>query len=41
VETAYKTLDFFSGDKSHEALLKKQLPYFRQVKIEFLKNLDF
>jgi hypothetical protein len=41
IESAYKVLDFFSGDDAHEALLKKQLPYFRQVKIEFYKNLDF
>jgi hypothetical protein len=41
IESAYTVLDFFSGDEAHEALLKKQLPYFRQVKIEFYKNLDF
>ncbi len=38
---AYKTLDFFNGDAAHEKLLEGQLPYFRQVKIEFYKNLDF
>ncbi len=41
IESAYKVLDFFSGDDAHEALLKKQMPYFKQVKIEFYKNLDF
>lgn len=41
IESAYKVLDFFSGDKDHEALLEKQLPYFRSVKIEFYKNLDY
>jgi len=41
IESAYRVLDFFSGDKSHEALLKKQLPFFRNVKIEFYKNLDY
>jgi hypothetical protein len=41
IESAYKTLDFFSGDASHEKLLVQQLPFFKQVKIEFYKNLDF
>jgi len=41
IESAYKTLDFFSGDSSHEKLLLQQQPYFRKVKIEFYKNLDF
>jgi hypothetical protein len=37
IETAYKTLDFFSGDEEHEMLFKKQSPFFEQVKIEFYK----
>jgi hypothetical protein len=41
IEAAYKTLDFFNGDASHEELLEKQLPFFKQVKIEFYRNLDF
>ncbi|MFO7447853.1 MAG: hypothetical protein R6W90_15935 [Ignavibacteriaceae bacterium] len=41
IEDAYKTLDFFNGDSSHEVLLDKQLPFFKQVKIEFYKNLEF
>lgn len=41
MESAYRTLDFFSGDEAHELLLKKQLPCFREVNIEFYKNLDF
>ncbi|MCK5346212.1 MAG: hypothetical protein KAR20_22535 [Candidatus Heimdallarchaeota archaeon] len=41
IESAYKVLDFFKGDKAHEALFEKQLPYFKQVKIEFYKNLDY
>jgi hypothetical protein len=41
IKTAYETLDFFSGDKSHEKLLEGQLPFFKQVRIEFYKNLDF
>lgn len=41
IQSAYKTLDFFSGDDSHEELLVKQLPFFKQAKIEFYKKLDF
>jgi len=41
IESAYKILDFFSDDDAHETLFKLQLPYFKQVKIEFYKNLDF
>jgi hypothetical protein len=41
IETAYKTLDFFSGDEAHEALFEKQCPFFKQVKIEFFKNLEY
>ncbi len=41
INEAYKILDFFKGDKSHEKLLKDQLPFFKKVKIEFYKNLDF
>lgn len=41
MESAYKTLDFFSGDDAHELLFEKQLPIFKEVKIEFYKNLDF
>ena len=41
IESAYQVLDFFSGDDAHETLFKQQLPYFKQVKIEFYKNLDF
>jgi len=41
IQSAYKVLDFFGGDEAHEALFKKQLPYFKDVKIEFYKNLDF
>jgi len=41
IESAYNTLDFFGGDKSHENLLAQQLPFFKRVKIEFYKNLDF
>jgi hypothetical protein len=41
IEAANATLAFFNGDASHEKLLAKQLPFFRQVRIEFLKNLEF
>lgn len=40
IQDAYQVLEFFNGDASHEELLKVQLPFFRQVKIEFYKNLD-
>ena len=41
VESAMKTLSFFDGDAAHEELLKQQIPYFKQVKIELLNTLDF
>jgi len=41
IQAAYETLDFFSGDDSHEELLKQQLPFFKQAKIEFYKKLNF
>jgi hypothetical protein len=41
IESAYKVLDFFSGDDAHEALFEKQAPFFKQVKIEFYKNLEW
>lgn len=41
IETAYRTLDFFNGDESHETLFEQQVPFIRQVKIEFYKTLDF
>jgi hypothetical protein len=41
LDAAHKTLDFFKGDASHEALYARQLPYFVKTRIEFLENLDF
>jgi hypothetical protein len=41
VEAAMKTLAFFDGDPAHEALLKLQKPYFKQVRIELLSVLGF
>ena len=40
LDSAYQALDFFHGDAAHEELLQYQLPYFRQVKIEFYKNVE-
>ncbi len=40
IESAYKVLDFFSGDEAHETLFEKQSPFFKQVKIEFYKILE-
>jgi len=41
LETAYKTLNFFSGDDGHEELFKDQVKFMKQIKIEFYKTLDF
>lgn len=41
IQAAYEVLNFFQDDGSHEKLLVDQLPFFKQVKIEFYKNLDF
>ncbi|MBL0745308.1 hypothetical protein [Chryseolinea lacunae] len=41
LETAYKTLNFFSGDDGHEDLYRQQVAFIRQAKIEFYKTLDF
>jgi hypothetical protein len=41
IETAYKALDFFSGDEEHEVLFRQQVIYMKQVRIEFFKTLDF
>lgn len=41
LEAARKALDFFAGDEEHERLLAQQRPFFQQVRIEFLKNLEF
>jgi hypothetical protein len=41
IASAYKVLDFFHGDAAHEKLLAEQIPYFRDVKIEFYKKLDY
>jgi hypothetical protein len=41
VETARKALDFFAGDAAHEALIQKQGPLIKKVRIEFYRKLDF
>jgi hypothetical protein len=41
LDTAYKTLNFFSGDEGHEELFKEQVRFMRQVRVEFYKTLDF
>jgi hypothetical protein len=41
IETAYKTLNFFSGDESHEILFRQQVAYLKEVRIEFYRTLDF
>jgi hypothetical protein len=41
IETAYKTLDFFKGNENHEILFRQQVPFIKQIKIEFYKSLDF
>ena len=41
INEAYKILDFFKGDQPHEKLLEEQLPFFKQVKVEFYENLEF
>ena len=41
IETAYKTLDFFTGDEGHEELFRQQVIYMKQINIEFYKTLDF
>jgi hypothetical protein len=41
LEAARKTLDFFAGDSAHEALIVKQLPFFKEMRVEFYKNLEY
>ncbi len=41
IDTAFKTLDFFNGDREHDALFQQQVKFIKKVKIEFYKSLDF
>jgi hypothetical protein len=38
---AQAALDFFDGDPAHEELAAEQRPLFRDVRIEFYRNLEF
>jgi len=40
LEAARGALDFFEGEAAHEALFVKQVPYFRDVRVEFHRNLE-
>jgi len=41
IETAYKTLNFFSGDEGHEILFRQQVAYMKEVRVEFYKTMDY
>jgi len=41
LDAAHRALSFFAGDAAHETLFISQAPYFKQVRIEFLENLEF
>jgi len=41
IKNAKNALSFFEGDSEHEKLLKKQIPFFKNIHIEFYENLDF
>ena len=41
IQSAHDALDFFHGDAAHEELLAQQLPYFRDVRIEFYQKLEY
>jgi len=41
LQSARAALDFFQGDAAHEGLFRQQLPYFKQVRVEFYENLEF
>ena len=40
LEAARGALSFFEGDAAHEALFAEQVPYFKDVRVEFYRNLD-
>jgi len=40
LEAARGALDFFEGEAAHEALFAKQVPYFKDVRVEFHENLE-
>jgi mannosyltransferase OCH1-like enzyme len=41
IDSAYNTLNFFTGDVGHEILFKQQVIYIKEVRVEFFKILDF
>ena len=41
IETAYNTLNFFSGDEGHEVLFRQQVAFMKEVRVEFFKTLDY
>ena len=41
IETAFMALNFFDGDKEHDALFKQQVVFMKNIRIEFYKTLDF
>ncbi len=41
LNAARAALAFFEGDAAHEELFVKQVPFFKQAKVEFYENLDF
>jgi hypothetical protein len=38
--SAYQALDLFQGDPDHETLLRQQVRYFLEVRVEFYRNLE-
>ncbi|OGV65417.1 MAG: hypothetical protein A2498_13905 [Lentisphaerae bacterium RIFOXYC12_FULL_60_16] len=41
LNAAHKALSFFAGDAAHEALFKRQLPFFESARVEFYENLEY
>jgi len=41
LEEARAALSFFEGDAAHEKLFRKQVAYFKNVRVEFYENLDY
>lgn len=39
--SAYKMLNFFSGDERHETLFRQQVKMMKEIRTEFYKTLDF
>jgi hypothetical protein len=41
IDSAYKALNFFSGDSAHEKLFREQVKLMKEVRVEFYRTLDF